>query len=156
MKLSEEVRTVRLEELWPVMSEQIEAGGTVCFGPKGVSMMPMIRQGIDTVVIAKAPDRLKKYDIPLYRRPDGQFVLHRVISAGKNGVYTMRGDNQTVSEKNVPHEWVLGILIGFNRGAEYIGADNAEYIKYYKKQVRKQSMRAAVGKIKRGLKKIIK
>ena len=76
---------VSLAELWPVMEEQINMGNTVRFGPKGTSMMPLIRQGIDSIVLKKAPDKLKKYDLPLYRRDDGHFVLHRVVGIDKDG-----------------------------------------------------------------------
>lgn len=155
MCLSEEIMKVKLEELWPVMSEQIETGGSVRFGPKGISMLPMLRQESDTVVISKAPDRLKKYDLPLYRRPDGHFVLHRVVDV-KPGGYTMCGDNQIVREYGVPHEWILAIVTGFYRGDKYVDINDAEYKRYCRKRVRRQYQRGLIAKAKRGIKKLIR
>ena len=154
MNLSEEIMKVKLEELWPVMSEQIEMGGSVRFGPKGVSMLPMLRQGTDTVVISKAPDKLKKYDLPLYRRPDGHFVLHRVVAVNADG-YTMCGDNQVIRERGVPHEWILAVVTGFYRGDRYVDINDAEYKSYCRKRVRAQYCRGLLGKAKRGIKRLI-
>ena len=38
-------------------------------------MLPLLVQGRDTVVLTAATEPLEKYDIPLYRRKDGSFVL---------------------------------------------------------------------------------
>ena len=141
--MHKEVVSARLEELWPIMEEQINAGGAVKFGPKGTSMLPMIRQGIDSVEIKKAPARLKKYDLPLYRRKNGQFVLHRVIAVGTDG-YRMRGDNQTASEHGVTHGQILAIVTGFWRGEEYVSIGDAEYRRYCRRQVRRQSLRGSI------------
>ena len=54
---------VGLAEMWPIMEEQIKADKTVKFTPGGNSMLPLIRPGVDSVLIKKAPDRLKKYDL---------------------------------------------------------------------------------------------
>ena len=59
------------------------AGQSVRFSPRGVSMLPMLRQGRDSVVLSPAPKQLRKYDLPLYRRDDGSYVLHRVVKAGQ-------------------------------------------------------------------------
>lgn len=151
--MEKEVVSVRLEELWPVMKEQLDAGGRVKFGPKGTSMLPMLRQGTDSVEIEKAPERLKKYDLPLYRRESGQFVLHRVVGVKKDG-YVMRGDNQTVREYGIKSEQILAVVSGFWRGEEYIGADDVKYRRYCRRRVMLQSIRGslvyrAAGKIKR-------
>lgn len=155
MGLAEETMKVKLEELWPVMSEQLEAGGSVCFGPKGISMLPMLRQGIDSVVLKKAPKKLNKYDLPLYRRPDGHFVLHRVIGIKKDG-YAMRGDNQIITEHGVQHDWVLAIVMGFYRGKEYVDIENSDYQRYCKARVKHQSRRAAIYNVKRLIKGAIR
>lgn len=151
--MEKEVVSVRLEELWPVMKEQLDAGGRVKFGPKGTSMLPMLRQGTDSVEIKTAPERLKKYDLPLYRREGGQFVLHRVVGIKKDG-YVMRGDNQTVREYGIKNEQILAVVSGFWRGEEYIGANDKKYRGYCRRRVIMQSVRGsfayrALRKIKR-------
>ena len=155
MNENKDILHVKLEELWPVMKEQIDAGGKVRFGPKGVSMMPMLRQGVDSVVIAAAPDKLKKYDIPLYRRPDGHFVLHRIVGI-KNGRYVMCGDNQTSYEYNVPRDWILAVVTGFYRDKQYVDINDSNYIKYYKKRVFEQRLKHYKIFLKNGVKKILR
>lgn len=49
----------------------------------GDSMMPMLRNRRDTVKIVPAETPLKKYDLPLYRRPTGECVLHRIVKVKK-------------------------------------------------------------------------
>ena len=140
---SKEKLRVSLAELLPVLEEQLAAGKEVCFGPKGTSMLPMLRQGVDSVVLHKAPARLKKYDLPLYRRKDGSFVLHRIVGVSGNE-YVTCGDNQWMREYHVRHSQVIGVVTGYYRGEEYISCDSAKYKRYCRRRVRRQYW---VGKI---------
>lgn len=154
-----ENKQLPLSELWPIMKEQIDEGKTVVFSPKGTSMMPLIRPNTDKVELAKAPKRLKKYDLPLYLREDGQFVLHRVVGLKKSG-YTMCGDNHFTREYGIKDEQILALALGIYRDGKFLPFDSKNYIKYCKKQVRKKffygyykKIRHFLGKVKR---KIIK
>lgn len=142
-----EFNEIGLTEMWPVMEEQINAGKSVCFRPGGISMLPLIRPGVDTVLIKKAPDKLKKYDLALYRRKNGTFVLHRVVGV-KNGTYTMRGDNQNVLERNIEREQILAAAIGMNKNGEYISFSGVKYWIY----CRIRHFRQGLSRIKRVLK----
>ena len=44
----------------------------------GVSMLPILKEGRDTVVIKPKTERLKPLDVALYKRGD-DFVLHRFL-----------------------------------------------------------------------------
>lgn len=103
-----------LEELMPLIRERLEMGQTVCFSPRGTSMLPMLRQGTDTITLSPLPEKLKKYDIPLYRRENGQYVLHRIVAVGQR--FTCMGDNQFSAEANVGRSQMIGIVTGFSRG----------------------------------------
>jgi hypothetical protein len=61
----------------PLLQDELAAGRSVRFSPRGVSMLPMLVQGRDSVLLSPVPDKLKKYDLPLYRRKDGQYGLLR-------------------------------------------------------------------------------
>ena len=98
----------RLDALMPLIRERLEAGQTVRFSPMGISMLPMLRQGKDSVVLSPVPEKLKKYDLPLYRRPDGQYVLHRIAEVGDT--YTCIGDNQFRMEPGVEHGQILALV----------------------------------------------
>ena len=119
--------------------------------PIGTSMLPMIRARIDTVKLIKPKEKLKKYDVILYQRKDGTYVLHRIIGIKKNG-YVLCGDNQFIKEYNVTDEMIIGVVDGFYRGEEYVSNENPQYIKYYKKRVRNRIFR----KWKYYLKKLLK
>ena len=54
--------------LMPLLRERLAAGQTVRYLPfRGISMLPMLRQGKDSVELAPLPEKLKKYDLPLYQ-----------------------------------------------------------------------------------------
>lgn len=146
---------VHLSEIWGLMQEQIENGGEVKFSPKGISMLPLIKEGRDSVILKKAPDHLKKYDVVLYRRANGDFVLHRVVGAKKNS-YIMCGDNQYTYEKDVSKDSILAIMTGLYQGDEYISVTDKEYISYSKKIVRKQYVRYNILRIKFHTKKLLR
>lgn len=150
------VTNVTLDELWPVMEEQIKAGKTVIFAPKGVSMLPMLRQGIDKVELTQAPSRLQKYDVPLYRRKNGQFVLHRIIDISPDGSYVMCGDNQVGREHNITDDMILCVMKGFYRGDTYVSCDDPKYISYAKKRVRTQHRKWLLLKVKNKLLRIFR
>lgn len=132
-------KQISLSELWPVMKEQIDGGKTVIFSPNGTSMLPLIRPNTDTVMLKKAPEKLKKYDLPLYLREDGRFVLHRVVGVKKDG-YVMCGDNQYRREYGIKNEQILAIACGIYRGDKLISTDDDKYIHYCKKQVIKKQI----------------
>ena len=115
----------RLEELMPHIREVLAQGRSVAIGPKGTSMLPLIRQGIDFVELSPLPDKLKKYDLPLYQRRDGQYVLHRIVKAGST--YTCIGDNQFSYEKGVRQEQLIAVVTGYYRDEKYIPVSNFRY-----------------------------
>ena len=57
----------------------IDRDGRLIYTNVGDSMMPLIRQDRDLLIIEKPDGRLKKYDVPLYKRDNGQYVLHRIL-----------------------------------------------------------------------------
>lgn len=113
---SEKTVFSNLETMLPLIEECLENGQNVKFSPRGISMLPMIRQGKDSVSLSKPPEKLKKFDIPLYRRKDGNFVLHRVVKVGKT--YTCIGDNQFVFEKGIEHNQVIALCTAITRNGK--------------------------------------
>ena len=104
----------QLDHLMPLFRERLAAGQKVRFSPRGTSMLPMLRQGIDTVTLAPLPEKLKKYDLPLYQRANGQYVLHRIVKVKE--VYTCIGDNQFAFESGVARDQMIAIVHSFTRG----------------------------------------
>ena len=137
---------IGLKEMWPIMEEQLNSGKIVSFIPNGNSMLPLIRPGVDSVLIKQAPEMLKKYDLPLYRRENGAFVLHRIVGV-KKGTYTMRGDNQNVLERDIKREQILAVAIGMNKNGEYISFSGVKYWIY----CRIRHFRQELSRVKKGI-----
>lgn len=107
-------KQVPLDALMPLIRERLEKGQSVQFSPKGTSMLPMLRQGIDSVTLSPLPRQLKKYDLPLYRRENGQYVMHRIVKCGET--YTCMGDNQFQLEPGLRREQMIAVVTAFRRG----------------------------------------
>lgn len=121
-------RFVALDELMPLIREQLAAGSNVRFSPQGISMLPMLRQGVDSVVLSPLPGRLRKYDLPLYQRTDGKYVLHRIVAAGET--YTCMGDNQFVPEPGLTHDRMIAVVTAFYRDSRKISVTDPGYRLY--------------------------
>lgn len=124
-----QTKSVALSEIYDVMKEMLDKGGTVNFNPRGTSMLPTLHNDGDRVVLKKY-DSLKKYDLPLYLREGGQFVLHRVVSVNADGTYNMCGDNQWHIEKNIRPDQIIGTVIQIQRGNRKFSASNPIYRLY--------------------------
>ena len=112
----------------PLIREQICAGRSVSFSPRGTSMLPMLRQGIDSVELSPLPAQLQKYDLPLYGYPNGKYILHRII--GRDGdCYLCRGDNTYICERVLP-ESMIAVVTAFKRGEKRIPVDAWQYRLY--------------------------
>ena len=116
---------VSLADMMPLIREMLDQGKSVRIFPRGTSMLPIIRQGIDSVVLSPVPDRLRKYDIPLYRRDNGMYILHRVVGTGTT--YTCVGDNQFDEERNIRHDQMIAVVTGFYRGEKFHSAEEPVY-----------------------------
>lgn len=121
-------REVALEALMPVIRQKLEQGGTVRLSPRGISMLPMLRQGRDTVTLAPVTGKLKKYDLPLYQRENGQYVLHRVIRVGET--YTCMGDHQLEPEPGLRQEQMIALVTSFSRDDKEISVRDWRYRLY--------------------------
>ena len=73
-------------ELSPLIDEHLENGGEVIFTITGDSMKPMLYHRRDKVILAKSnAGHLNKYDIALFTRADGKYILHRIFAVGESG-----------------------------------------------------------------------
>lgn len=117
----------------------------------GDSMMPMLRNRRDMVKIVPADRILKKHDLPLYRRPTGEYVLHRIIKVKKDH-YIICGDNRVFVEK-VPFDWIIGVTESFFRDDKEISVEHPEYIKYIKRVRRSYWPRRIKRKVLKTLKR---
>lgn len=145
---------VRLEQIMPLMKEQLALGNTVSFYPKGTSMLPMLRQNVDSVILSPISGKLEKYDLPLYQRDNGQYVLHRIVAVGET--YTCMGDNQLVPEKGLRQDQMIAVVSAFKRGEKRISVDDPAYRLYCRIWVGLYPVRKLLVRVKGFLRRIIK
>ena len=110
----------------PLIRETLAAGKNVEFSPRGTSMLPMLRQGMDRVVLSPLPEKLQKYDLPLYQRENGQYVLHRIVGIRPEG-YVLCGDNRWRREYGVQDDWILGVLTAVVRDGKEFSVQSRGY-----------------------------
>lgn len=112
------------------LEREILSGQPVVTMTSGDSMEPLLFHRSTRVVIRQADGILQKGDLPVYRRPSGQFVMHRIVSV-KDDCYWTRGDNRYGTEC-VPKEWVLGVVTEIYRKNRHIFVTDWRYRLYVK------------------------
>ena len=104
-----------MEEIYPLLCDVIGSGGEFRLYPRGTSMLPLLREGRDSVALVR-PERLSHRDICLYRREGGQFVLHRLMRVEKDGTLSFCGDNQLAWERGIQKDAVIARAVACYRG----------------------------------------
>ena len=109
--------------------EYLNSYGSLTYRNKGISMMPLIKEGRDLfTVVPKGPGRCRKYDVILYKNKADQYVLHRIVKVRKND-YVILGDN-TYSKEYRTDDDILGIMTSFVRNGKTHSVDEAGYKVY--------------------------
>lgn len=109
------------------LAQQLDQLGVVVHTNKGTSMMPLLRENRDLMVIRKrGAGRFHKYDAVLFRRDSGEYVLHRILRVNPDS-YWIVGDN-CISGETVREEQVLGILTEIVRDGKTIRVTDKGYL----------------------------
>lgn len=146
------VKQVAIEDIIGIMTEKLNNGGRVTFTPRGKSMLPMLRDGEDVVILEKPKGRLRMFDVPLYKRKDGSYILHRVVSNDSQGNYVLCGDNQTVYEYGVTDDDIIGVVVAFIRKGKLYQITSLKYRMYVSLWYYVRGFRRTVNYSKRALK----
>ena len=124
------------------VEELLEREGFAIRPIRGDSMYPMLDERTDLVRLVPVREKLKKYDIPLFRTPNGTYILHRIV-AERNGYYITRGDNRRSTERVRP-EWILAVAEGYYQNGTYIPVTDPDYLRYVRRQCRFAFLRRRV------------
>ncbi|HEY8350478.1 MAG TPA: S24/S26 family peptidase [Clostridia bacterium] len=118
------LKTIKSVELFPQIKELLDNGHKVRITVTGSSMMPFLRENIDSVELSAASfESLRFGQIPLIRRADGQYILHRLIIKKKDCFYIM-GDAQLWIEGPIYPEQLIAVVTKIWRGDRQISASN--------------------------------
>ena len=119
----------------------------------GISMLPMLKNRRDSIIVLPKTERLKPLDVALYRRGK-DYVLHRVLSVTDNG-YIIRGDN-CYADEIVPEETVIGVLTEFYRKDKHILCTDEKYLRYVHRRLKTYKFRRFFVRIKWKIKSVCK
>ncbi len=116
------------------------AGCTAKVIPHGNSMWPLIRSDKDMVEITSAEQELKPGDIVVFRRSDGQAVIHRIFRISGDELQTF-GDNCDRPDAPIKRSDVIGIAARIHRGSISFDPNKtaglADKIRSFTKEIRK-------------------
>lgn len=89
------VKLVKAADMFPLVQEIFENGGSARITVTGMSMYPFLRDGKDSVELAKTDfSKIRRGDIVLALRNNGQYFLHRIYKKNEDSFFMM-GDAQT-------------------------------------------------------------
>lgn len=113
--------------------EELRRSGRLVFTNKGISMMPLLRQNKDIMVIeACESGELRPLDAVLFIRETAgkkNYVLHRILKENPDGSYWIVGDN-CFSGENVKREQIIGRLTAVVRDGRTISVEDKKYLLY--------------------------
>ena len=113
---------LKIDDMMPLIKECLLENRSVEILVRGASMLPTLKEGRDSVVLSRLEREPKKYDVVLYSRSDGSYVLHRIVKVGES--YTAIGDAQYVYESGILRESIIAIAVAFRKNGRLISADS--------------------------------
>ena len=136
--------------------EELNRTGKLAYTNVGVSMLPLLREGKDVMVIEKAQN-YRRLDAVLFCRPGvvgrGAYVLHRILKICPDGRYWIVGDNCTEGEY-VEKRHILGVLTRVQRQEREIKTTDFRYRIYVNLWCRPYRFRFFVLKTRRFLSRV--
>ena len=150
-----EKQKLNLDSLLPFIEEAFNRNTTFKIPVTGTSMNPLLYEKRDFVFIKKPSFPLEVGDIPLYRRDDGHFVLHRIVDVDEKG-YVMCGDNQFILEQGITDENIIGVVCEMNIDGKKVSVYDADYIRHKNKYVKNAYNRYPLRRLRYNLSRLIK
>ena len=124
--MQEDTRTVDRLDFLRIMTVA-EDGSVIPLLVTGTSMLPFLLDRRSVVYLEK--DRSyqpKRGDIVLFLRPDGAWVLHRVVRLLPNGKLLINGDGQAGTETIMPQQ-IMARVVRICRRKRIFSTENVIY-----------------------------
>ncbi len=118
-----------LNNIEPEIRKSLAQGRLVTFETHGISMLPLLHDGGDKVVLKRPEGKLNINDVALCKTDANRFVLHRVVAFEGDG-YRLLGDNCSTGEFCPNDSMVTGVAVGFVRRGKQISVESFSY-KFY-------------------------
>ena len=125
------MKSVDTRQYLSSMEDLIGQGETVSIPVSGFSMNPFLADKRDAVLVKRPERDLKRGDIVLYKRRNGQYILHRIWRVKREG-YFMVGDAQTEIEGPIKPDQIIGLVEKIRRKGKWI--DETDFLwKFFEK-----------------------
>lgn len=99
-----------LDEMMPLLESVFSAGGCFRIFPRGTSMLPLLREGKDSVLLSRKKE-FRRGDIVLCKRENGTFVLHRIVAVTDDCVVLLGDNHPKEAEETLKKDAVLSSVI---------------------------------------------
>ena len=117
-------KKVDTAEYMGMLRELIGQGHRVSIRVAGNSMSPFLKHGRDTVFFTAPDSEIKKGDIVFYTRPNGQYIMHRVLRRMPDGNYAIVGDGQQQVEAPIAPQQIFAVVTQVCRKGVWIGPES--------------------------------
>ena len=119
-----------MNEKYSSFERELNKSGKLIYTNVGISMLPLIRENRDVMVIEKREEPPKRLQAVLFRRDGiegrGRYVVHRILKIRKDGTYFIAGDHDTSGEL-VAFDHILGVLTAVIRDGKQIRFNGFRY-----------------------------
>lgn len=116
-----------MEKIVTIINELFKNGKEAVITVTGNSMAPLFYHKRSRVTLVPCSgNSIKKYDIILYKRTSGEYVLHRVVNVRSTSIDCC-GDSETQIEKGVKKTAVIGRVTEFYRKRKIMSTNNIIY-----------------------------
>ena len=147
------VKTLPAEELFPQLLSLLEHTDAVPLTVTGSSMMPFLQPERDTVYLKKQDTPIKPGDMILYKRNNGQYILHRVYRVAPDGLQLI-GDGQTGIEPGVSPDSVVAGVAAVRRKGKLLRPGHPVWFFYEKLWLRIIPLRPRIRGLMRRIRRI--
>ena len=123
-------KTVDTGEYISSLLELVAQGEEVGLPVAGSSMTPFLGDGRDQVFIRKPHRPPERGDVVLYRRDNGDYVLHRihrVHGTGDGAVYDVAGDAQSRIERGIRRDQIFALVTRIRRKGRILGPESLHW-----------------------------
>ena len=114
-------------EYLEILKEQATSKKTVSMIVAGNSMLPFLEHGRDVIYFTAPEKSPKRGDLIFFNRPDGSFVMHRLLRVRDDQFYAI-GDNQDTAEGPFNMDCIFAVVTKAKRKGRIIGPSSLIWI----------------------------
>nr|MCR5452327.1 S24/S26 family peptidase [Lachnospiraceae bacterium] len=100
---------MKTNEYLDILKEQVSIGKEASMIITGNSLAPFLYHGSDVIYFSKPKAPPQRGDMVFFNRPNGQYVMHRLIKKKGEDCYFL-GDNQTDIEGPLPEKCIFAVV----------------------------------------------